>query len=168
MDITDHFSVINSFDYNIESKKVVSKKRSFTHRNNLKFSRLLTSINAENIDNDMNQTFNYYFECVYSAYNESYPAIHKLLNASRCSPWITESIRSCIKKKSKLYRMFTRGFIVKADYNFYKNRLAILLSKAERLYHFKRFYNEKKCSSKTWSHINMILGNGNKKTNDLS
>ena len=59
--------------------------------------------------------------------------------------------------------MYTRGTIHKAEYNIYRNRLTSLLRRARRLYYFKIFLQDKGNHSRTWSHINHLLGRGIKK-----
>ena len=162
IDITDHFAVVNSFSLSHKKIQRTVSQRSVSHANNIVFTRNLSTFLPSSVNNDLNDTFNNYFNNVFGIYDRSYPLISKVINYKRDSPWINDRIRFCIKKKSKLYRMYIRGTIIRDEYTYYSNRLNTLLFKAERLYHYKKFLEEMKSSHKVWCHINMLLGNNGK------
>ena len=73
-------------------------------------------------------------------------------------PWMTPELRTCIRKKASLYRMYVHGTIIRADYTYYKNRLTTLIRSVKRMYYFNPFQRIGKDSSKIWHHINILLG----------
>ena len=162
IDITDHFAVVNSFCLNHKKTQRTISRRTVSHANNVMFTRNFSAIYPYPVNNDFNDTFNNYFNNVFDIYDSSYPLVNKIIRENRNFPWVTERIRICIKKKSKLYRMYIRGTIIKADYTYYSNKLNTLLFKAERLYHYKKFLEEMKNSEKVWFHINQLLGSNGK------
>ena len=72
---------------------------------------------------------------------------------------MSQELKACIRKKASLYRMYVRGTILKADYNYYKNRLTTLLRRVKRLHYFNLFQRCGKDPNKIWYHINVLLSN---------
>ena len=87
----------------------------------------------------MNLVFNNYFSLLFETYENSYPIRTQDVNEIKDNPWITPRVKECIKKKSRLYRMFVRGAIPKESYTYYRNRLTTLLKRVRRLYFYKLF-----------------------------
>ena len=162
IDITDHFAVVNSFNLNHKKVQRAISQRTVSHANNIRFTRDLSTVLPSSVNDDLNATFDNYFNNVFDIYDRSYPLVTKLVNYNRNSPWINNRIRFCIKKKSKLYRMYIRGTIIRDEYTYYSNRLNTLLFKAERLYHYKKFLEEMKSPHRVWCHINVLLGSNGK------
>ena len=70
---------------------------------------------------------------------------------------MTPRLRQCIKKKSKLYRMYLKGRIARGDYTYYKNRLTSVLRKVKRLYYTKLLFDAAKDPRKLWNCLNNIV-----------
>ena len=157
-EIADHFPVSASFNLKNALNNSILTKRVFSHENNVIFSSHLTNINPEEVSGDMNLTFDAYFMSIFQAYNVSYPLITQIVREDRNCPWISPQIKSCIKKKSKLFRMCNRGTIHKEQYTNFKNRLTTLLRRAKRLYYFRLFLRFQSDSKKLWLHINTVIG----------
>ena len=116
------------------------------------------------VGNDMNATFDAYFFTLYENYNAAYP-LREINPSNACeNEWMTPPVRLCIKKKSKLYRMYTRSHICREDYTFYANKLTVLLNKVRKLYYYKLFLSCKNNTTKTWFHVNSLIGNRPKVT----
>ena len=158
VEISDHFPVSISFDLTSQRSISVHKKRVFNPRNNAAFASHLSNINLRVIDDDMNLTYDFYSTSLYDMYNTAYPLTTKVVKNGNSCPWITPAIKTCIKKKSKFYRMFMRGTIPKVCYTFYKNQLTTIVRRAKKLYHTRLFLQENISSSKIWYRINMVLG----------
>ena len=157
-EIADHFPVSASFNLKNPLNNAILTKRVFNHENNVIFSSHLTDIYPEEVNGDMNLTFDAYFMNIYDAYNASYPLITQVVRDDTNCPWITPLIKCCIKKKSKLFRMCNRGTIQKEQYTQFKNRLTTLLRRAKRLYYFRLFSRFQRDSKKLWLHINKVIG----------
>ena len=157
-EIADHFPVSTSFSLGNALNNAILTKRVFNHENNVTFSSRLTNLNPEEMNGDMNLTFDTYFMNIYEAYNVSYPLITQVVREDRNCPWITPQIKCCIKKKSKLFRMCNRGTIHIEQYTGFKNRLTTLLRRAKRLYYFRLFSRFQRDSKKLWLHINKVIG----------
>ena len=125
-EITDHFPVLVKLNFKVMKREAqVTSRRTFSIIGNFNFSSYLPEITVVLLD-DMNMTFNYYFFQLYELYDTAFPITtrNNALNLDNC-PWITPQIRLCIKKKSKLYRMFLRGTISKHAYTVYNNRFTV-------------------------------------------
>ena len=160
VEITDHFPVFARLNFTVSKKEIVmSSRRNFCKRNNINFSNRLSLINLTLLE-DMNMTFDYYFFQLFELYESAFPITpqNNTNDLTNC-PWITPQIRICIKKKSKIYRMFLRGTILKIAYTVYNNKLTLLLRKVRRLYFFNLFQRDRKNMKKLWFHINDLLGN---------
>ena len=158
--ITDHYPLLVVFDFsNAISREATPKKRCFNFNNNCTFTRLLLGITLTLINGDMNSTFNTYFSRVWDIYTEAFPLILLRTKEIVVCPWMTPGLKSCIRKKSALYRMYVRGTILKEDYTSYKNRLTSLIRRVKRLYYYKLFMRIGKNTNKVWHNINLLLGN---------
>ena len=73
------------------------------------------------------------------------------------APCMTPRLRQCIKKKSKLYRMYLKGRIARGDYTYYKNRLTSVLRRVKRLYYTKLLFDSAKDQVKLWNFLNNIV-----------
>ena len=160
IEITDHYPVLLRLNFEVMRREnKVFSRRIFSNHNKASFSSQLSELPVVLLD-DMDVTFQYYFFQLYELYDRSFPI--KNSNNSKdfknC-PWMNTSIKNCIKKKSKLYRMFLRKLIPKTAYTVYNNRLTVLLRRVRRLYFFKLFQNNRSNMSKLWFHINDLLGN---------
>ena len=173
VEITDHFPVIGSFELIEELNISVQRRRIFKNGGNAIFSEAISRVHPV-INGDVNLTFESYYTDIFGLYDEAFPIIEIIIKADVNCPWITPSIRACIKKKAKLYRMATRGTVNRADYTYFSNNFTALLRRAKRLYYYKLFLRAGIDSSKLWKHINAILGNHTKismeslKVNDVA
>ena len=159
-EIADHYSVAVALGIYNAVENVDIKTRMFNHTNNIKFTSLLNDLRPEIVHDDMNETFNYYYDKLFRIYDFSYPMVTKTaIKMTENGEWLTPAIRKCIKKKSKLYKMYTQGFIYREDYTFYANKLTTLLKRVRKLYYFKLFLRDPKNSNRTWFYLNKLLGN---------
>ena len=62
--------------------------------------------------------------------------------------------------------MYSRGLIYKEDYTYYANKLTVLLNKTKKLYYHKLFLRYINNTTKTWFHINSLIGNRSNITMD--
>ena len=141
IEIVDHFPFAIGLRLDAPSVNINNKTRVFKHDNNVRFTRLLTTLIPEIVDQSMDTTFEVYDGNLFRIYEESYPVVRRAVMHIRTenSEWLSPGIKACIKKKSKLYRMYIRGSIIKESYTFYANKLTALLNRAKRLYYYKIF-----------------------------
>ena len=134
VEITDHFPVVGSFELVEVLNISVQRRRIFNNGGNAIFSEAISRVHPV-INGDVNLTFDAYYIDVFGLYDEAFPIIEIIIKADVNCPWITPSIRTCIKKKAKLYRMATCGTINRVDYTYFSNNLTALLRQAKRLYY---------------------------------
>ena len=112
------------------------------------------------VDENMDTMFDNYYENLFRMYNRAFPVVRRTTSGedTRDAEWLTPAVKACLKKKSRIYRMYIRGQIHKESYTFYANKVTTLLTKVKRLYYFKLFLRDPKNSTKTWLYINRIIG----------
>ena len=158
-DLTDHFPLSASFDFQgTVPKQNIHMKRAFNSRNDGIFSRLLLTITMILVNSDMNLAFSTYFSQLWDIYEKAYPLRNLETKEMEACPWMTPLLKSCIRKKGSLYRLYIRGTIMKEDYTIYKNRLTSVIRRVKRLYYFNLFQKLGKDSGRIWHHINILLG----------
>ena len=133
--------------------------RVFKLSNNIRFTRLPADLNPVIVDQNMDSTF----EALFGIYDNSYPIVRRAVmnNRTQNNEWLNPGIKACIKKKSKLYKMFLGGRMIRESYTYYANKLTALLNRV-KLYYFKLFSRDPKNCSKTWLYINRLIGNSTK------
>ena len=70
---------------------------------------------------------------------------------------MTPELRQCIRKKSKLYKLYLRGRIEKVEYLIFKNRLTAVIRRVKRLYYTKMLFEASSDVKKTWFCLNSIM-----------
>ena len=156
--ITDHFPICSIvYDFAINTPPTTVKKRIFTERGKDTFQILLTNIEVLMNDEDMNIIYENYYDQVFGMYNLAFPLMNKKIKTKPAAPWMTVKLKECIKKKAKLYRLFLKGRVTKANYNQYKNRLTNAIRRTKALYYGKIFHEQANNPRMVWSTINGIL-----------
>ena len=72
-------------------------------------------------------------------------------------PWISQRLKLCIRKKSKLYKLYVSGRVSRLAYTSFRNKLTAVLRRAKRLYYVVLFYNAGFASKQIWHVINSIV-----------
>ena len=158
VNITDHFPVgINIDILDRQFHKASSMMRHLTERKKDTFRTLLTNFQFEVFVNDFNKTFSTYYKQLFELYERAFPVTNTAEKTEKPAPWMTDRLLLCVKKKAKLYKLYLRGKVEKADYTWYRNRLSNILRKAKRLYFAKVFLKASGNSNKIWSSINSIM-----------
>ena len=159
VDITDHFPVVSviSTIFNHAPQITASNRRCLNSRGRETFKILLSSIHVNVIENDMNATYNNYFNKVFEGYNIALPIDRYTDRQKHSPPWLTAQLRECIKKKGKLYKAYLRGQITKADYTSFRNRVTSVIRKSKSLYYAKLLVDNAKNMKLLLSTINTII-----------
>ena len=159
LDITDHFpvSAILRFPFSISFKEPKCRFRSLGQRGKLTFSLLLSNIKVHMVEGNFNLTHDNYWSKVLECYNTAFPVKEYTNKAKDPAPWMTPRLKQCIGKKSKLYKLYLKGRIAKAEYTFFRNRLTALIRRVKRLYYSKMLYESSSDTKKMWSCLNNIM-----------
>ena len=156
--ITDHFPVGVFVSSRFESQEHNTiKKRTFIAQGKEKFKVLLSNICVSINDEEMDTIYRNYFMKVFEIYNLAFPLASGKINSNHPAPWMSFKLRECIKKKAKLYRLYLKGRVDKADYATYKNRLTNVVRRTKALYYAKLFLENANNSKKVWNTINGIM-----------
>ena len=133
------------------------KMRNITRRGKETFRILLSNIQVDLTAENMNSIFEKYHKILFDAYNLSFPLVLKTIKSKETAPWMSCRLKDCIKKKSKLYRMYLRGTVTREEYTQYKNRLTSVVRRVKALYYARLFWEYASNSKMVWNTINEIL-----------
>ena len=162
--ITDHLPLCYMFKKNNLGGYKYIKFRSITENNIGHFINLINETNFNRLFtfNNPNDAFNYFFNLLFDCYDKCFPVkLKKIKNRKLDSPWVTPSLRKCIKKKFMLYNCLKRGIISKRSFNVYVKVLKYVTMKMRQNYFLRKF---KDCtnSRETWHEVNNVIKNDNK------
>ena len=157
-ELTDHLPIhvsIPNLAENLNKKTVLVRK--FTDCNAQQYiSEVIDFVDNFTLNANMayDVLFDVFITALYRLYFKCFPL--KKVIKRKCSSWITKSLRLCIRKKGKLFKMYSRGQIPRAHYRNYCNVLTSTIRRAKRLYYNCLFFNCKGNQKKTWKLINEL------------
>ena len=160
--ITDHFPIITFFSIPMRNHDRITKKFRDFSQNNLntflleapEFSQILNNLRSDNLHTTITNFTAWLGDIV----NKYFPIRQKVISIKSIeSPWVTSSIKKCIDKKHRLYRLFKLGVIDRGYFNHYKNKLQTLLRFSKRNYFNNRFMAVTNNIRNTWKIINNVL-----------
>ena len=70
---------------------------------------------------------------------------------------MTPKLLQCIRKKSKLYRLYLKGRITRVEYTYYRNKLTSLLRRVKWHHYAVRLFNAANNSFNLWPCLNNIV-----------
>ena len=98
--------------------------------------------------------------------NASFPKKRYKKSYHNRKPWLSSTLKECIKRKNELYISAKRNRISNEIYKNYKNRLSHLLKVSEKQYCQESLEKHRSNMRKTWEIIKMVINkNKNKTTN---
>jgi len=108
---------------------------------------------------DANEAYNVFHTTFMNCFNLCIPIVTNVYRGNH-KPWVTPALLNSIKRKNKLYKQFckNRCTVTESRYKSYKNKLTMLLRKAEKTYVTKYINKHKTEAKKLWSLINDKLG----------
>ena len=116
------------------------------------------------ISYDPNYFCGYFEVFLMNLLNKYFPWRTKHISYKRLnSPWITNEIITCIRKKHAWFRLMTNDLITKDSYKSYCKALRRLLNLAECEYIRKKFNSLGNNSSKNWRLLNKLPNKKSKK-----
>ena len=115
------------------------KLRNFSERNILNFTRELENISWENVMTckDTDECFDIFANKYDQTFNKCFPLTRMSIKRCNDKQWMTKSIRNKIIMKTRLYKKnFNRpNDNNKTVYGQNKNKLTVIVQKAEKLYY---------------------------------
>ena len=74
------------------------------------------------------------------SYEAAFPLKENLPKDNNYAPWISDKLKLCIQRKSKLYKMYLKGNLSRVVYTEFNNRLTNVIRRSKRLCFVKLFY----------------------------
>ena len=157
--ITDHFPVCSfiRFPFDSASENQGHYFRKLCLRGKLTFSLLLSNINVDIIQGNLNLSYNNYVTKIFDCYDTAFPIKKSSVKDKNPAPWMTPQLRQCISKKSKLYRLYLKGRINRNEYVSFKNQLTAVIRRVKKLYYSKILFEASCDIKRTWSCLNQIM-----------
>ena len=140
--VADHNAISVIFHLNLKNKLEIIKFRNFSDENIDKFRQNVERefLNFTPISYEPNYFCIYFENFLTNLLNKYFPWKSKQIGIKRLnSPWITNEIISCIRKKHTWYRLLKNGLITKNSYKLYCKALRKLLNLAECEYVRSKF-----------------------------
>ena len=122
LDITDYFPVgaILRFPFNVISNIQNHVCRHFNEQGKFTFSLLISNLDVNEFVGGFNLNFNQFYTSVFKFYEIAFPTLLRRRKPGEVGSLMTPGLKQCIRKKSKLYKLFLKGRISRGDYTFYK------------------------------------------------
>ena len=98
--------------------------------------------------------------------NACFPLVWVSRKRLKDKPWLTHSLKTCIRKKHKLYKITMRNGNVEniCKYKQYRNILVKSLKTAEELYYKQLFDDTQQSAYNLWKHLRPIINQNTKKS----
>ena len=106
---------------------------------------------------DFDKTFSAYFDQIFGLYEKAFPKVSTTVRSKNPAPWMTYKLKQCLRKRSKLYKLYLKGKISKVDYAWFRNRVTSILRRSKRLYFAKLFCDADGDAGRMWSIINSVM-----------
>ena len=163
--ISDHLPMFYIFSCNFKPILKTITLRPISDENIHNFLNVFNNEDLNNIRyiDDPNIAFNSFYNKLYDIYTTSFPTKrkkvkHRFIN----EPWITPTLKKCIRKKFYLYNLLKRGLITRKYFNNYKRLLIWVTKKIKNRYFQEKFSGAENNVRKTWQNINTVLRRKNK------
>ena len=158
VNITDHFPVCMVISNPLRNQTSNTVKvRLFSARGKEMLRVLLSNIQVQVDGEDMSHIYEKYHKQVFEAYKLSFPLVSKTIKTKQAAPWMSYRVKQCIKKKAKLYKLYLRGRVSRAEYTQYKNRLTNLIRRVKALYYAQLFLENANNSKMVWNTLNNLM-----------
>ena len=94
------------------------------------FRIFLSNINVVSFQGNHNLNMTSYMNDLMGSYNTAFPLKKFLKKPPNYVPWISQRLKLCIRKKSKLYKLYVSGRVSRLAYTSFRNRLTAVLRRA--------------------------------------
>ena len=145
--LTDHMPIYYYFkNYNT----IINKKFKFRRINQNAIQNFISCFYTDTfrdvfLSNNPNTAFNLFHDILKRIFDSCFPLRTKKVKSRDIdAPWVTCTLKKCIKKKYVLFNLFKRGLISKRSYTNYKNRLHWVIDKMRKSHHDNKFKESKK------------------------
>ena len=117
---------------------------------------------------DIDETFNKFYDQIFTAYSTSCPIkVRKFSYKRLIKPWINSELLVDIKQRQRYFIQYKKGVISKQYFTRFRNDLTNRIRVAKLRYYDRKFDEYKSDSQKSWSLINNLIRPFNKSRNLL-
>ena len=163
--ISDHYSILLYLNAEITDSLVKVTFRDFSAENVNKFVEALPNL-RESYDGNLEcptLAVNDFLSWFDSTLNHYFPIKSKSIGKKRyATPWITDIVMKCIKKKHRFHTLVRQGILKQEFYNKYRNLVTYAIRRSKQIYYNNAFSSAKSNIKKTWKLLNNL-----KKTDDV-
>ena len=130
--LTDHLPIFLTFQI---KEPVVSKLIKLRDVSEVCIGNFIEKVNSFNFESiyticNPNLAFNFFYENLFRMYNETCPIRKKRIKNNLINePWVTPTLKLCIKRKYKYYNWLKRGIITRRSFNVYSKTLGWVIKK---------------------------------------
>ena len=168
-DISDHFPVFSITDrFKVKNESKFIKRRNISETTIKAFKNELLSTSWDHITGNNNgpMAFKLFYDQFGEKYEKHFPEKVRKLGYKNKKPWLTEGLKTAIKKKNKLYIKSVKEFSPQSlsDYKVYKSHLNRLLKLAERQHYHNLFFENKTKTRNMWCILKEVI---NKKKSQI-
>ena len=159
--LSDHYAVCCIFDIFTKNVPEKIKFRNFCQENIQKFESNATHEFNSFLppSNGINEYATYLKDFIMKLINKYFPIMTKQISKKRMkSPWVTDEIVRCIRKKHAWFRLLKRNRITRNSYNEYCRALKNVFDIAEDEYFRNKFNSLSGDQAKNWKILNSLLG----------
>ena len=156
-DISDHlpvFTISECTQKRHGKRSRIINTRSFSGQNVCSLKALVGSIDWAPVLSqvDAQQSHSICVDLINTAYDEAFPIRRTFIKNARSNPWITKSLKICIKVKNKLYVLYKNknGVYNEIKYTSYKNKLQNVIRNAKKSFYGSKIEENKTNISKSW------------------
>ena len=162
-DISDHYPifVIYSDYYN----EITRQPKEYSYRviNDETLDKLYHKVASANFsdvlsEGDVDSAVISFHNKLLNFYNECCPIKTKSISVKdQLKPWINPQIKTLIKRRENMFKLFKRNLMTRTEYNFIRNQVTSAIRKSKQIYYQNLFTNIKNDIKKTWQTINKIM-----------
>jgi hypothetical protein len=160
-EITDHLPVFYIFSAGPSNIERRITYRSYATRNVAKFVEGVASVDFDSFTNveSIDRSFSSFIDCMLRIFKKSFPLKKKkIFTGTSNPPWMTNDIRSLIRKKYKLLKQFRRGIISRKAFTIFRNLLSFVIKKTKCLHQRRKILECGGDHRKVWQILNGMVG----------
>ena len=167
-DITDHLpvlAVVSNVSPPVDKMDCIIRRKIIENNVN-KLKNMLRIKSWASLYNytDVNECYDYFIREFIGVLDECCPITKTTIKSKGNKPWFTNGLINACRKKNLLYKnwLIKKNEVTEQRYKKYKNKLTLILKKAEKQYYRNKLENSINDIKGTWAVINEVLRRGKK------
>ena len=162
-DTSDHLPIFLIYSDYYSENTVKPREYSYRVINEETLSNLYDKVASTNFSNvveeeDIDNAVLLFHENLLQMYNECCPIRTKSISIKdQLKPWINTQIKSLIKRRENMFKLFKRNLITRTEFTFIRNEVTSIIRNSKKSYYQDLFNNLKNDIKQTWQAINKIV-----------